>query len=192
MFLLYFLFCCSFTLQMEPSLTISTLYPCLNIVVTLQAVFTFYVSLLFVDAIIFCFIFITFWLFSSINLYTSITILWFFFFLCLSIPYQCFFFKLASWYSPSQVIMFFLHSPATNTPYFFCHYFFYPFFKMFHPDVSFIFFCWVFLVILYIFYGVCYIFLPFQYLGLIFNLVYRFCARFRDFYWLWLFCLFMS
>ena len=33
--------------EMEPSLTISTLHPCLNIFVTLHAVFTFYVLLLF-------------------------------------------------------------------------------------------------------------------------------------------------
>ena len=87
----YFIFCCSFTFQIEPSLTISTLYPYLNVFVTLHAVFPFYILLLFLDIMIFCFIFIIVWLFSSVNLYTSITILsFFFFFLSLCISCQCF------------------------------------------------------------------------------------------------------
>ena len=88
----YFLFCCSFTFEMGPSLTIFTLNPCSDVFVTRHAVFTFYDLLLFLDMVFFYFIFLIVWLFSSINLYTSVTILWFFcFFLSLFIPYQCFF-----------------------------------------------------------------------------------------------------
>ena len=56
-----------------------------------RVVFTFNVLLFLPDIIIFCFIFIIVWLFSSFNLCASITALWFFcFFLSLSITYRYF------------------------------------------------------------------------------------------------------
>ena len=48
----YFLFCCSFTFEMESSLTIFTLHPCLNIFITLHAIFTFNFPLFFLNIII--------------------------------------------------------------------------------------------------------------------------------------------
>ena len=43
----YFLFCCSFIFKMKLSLTISSLHPCFDVYVTLNAVFTFNVLLFF-------------------------------------------------------------------------------------------------------------------------------------------------
>ena len=48
----YFFFCFSFTFEMEPYLAISPLLPCFNVFVTLNAVFTFYVLLLFLNMIV--------------------------------------------------------------------------------------------------------------------------------------------
>ena len=71
----YFLFYSSFTFEIEPSLTISALHPCLDVFVTLHTGVTFYILLFPLNKIIFCFVFIIFWLFSSINFCTSITTL---------------------------------------------------------------------------------------------------------------------
>lgn len=87
--LIHFLYAGIFSLCAFFFISLYLFFSSLNSIIV---VFIFTVLLFLLNIRIFCSIFIMVWLFSSFDLYTSITLLWFFFyFLSWKITYQCFF-----------------------------------------------------------------------------------------------------